>query len=190
MDPTLDEDGDTIMTDAPPLSRPSTPLANPWNTRSNFDTVVRNSRFNLPSVASSSPNADNCQLGSVQPRPRAPRRLGMSVGMNHSGNSVDNAPQTGCGRLRAAEATDSDMSRQRNGRSMVYTPGRSHQYDQQGQSDNLGAQVTAERLPKCEEEEGNEMLPPDYFFNCSFHPIRGVRPPPDRVNRRGRRNGT
>lgn len=190
MDPTLDEDGDTIMTDAPPLSHPSTPLADPWSSRFNFDTVVRNSRFNPPSVASSSPNQDNSQPEYVQPLPGAPRRLGISVGMNHSGNNVDNTQQSGSRRPRAAEAADSGMSHQRNGRSMVHTPGRSQQSEEQGQSDNFGEQMTAKKLANCEEEEGDEMLPPNYFSERGFHPIRGVRPPPERINRRGRRNDT
>ncbi|CAJ0551297.1 Ff.00g112270.m01.CDS01 [Fusarium sp. VM40] len=146
MDSTLDQDGDTIMTDAPPLSPPLTPPADPWSdTGFNFGTVVRNPRFNPPPVASSSPDGDNSQPDFPQPRPRAPRRLGISVDKKHSGATADTARQSGSRRPRGVETGNSDVSRQGNARWMVDLPGRSQQSDQQKWSDNLGEQMTSKR---------------------------------------------
>ncbi|KAM0268151.1 hypothetical protein ACHAPA_005233 [Fusarium lateritium] len=193
MDPTLDQDGDTIMTDAPPLSPPWTPPTDPWSsTRLDSNEVERNARFNPPSVASSSPNEDNGQTNSdqtdndqtdseQQPRPRPPpRRLGISAGMNRPGANTDTVQQSVRRQLRAAGDAYSSMSRRSNGRSTTGPPGRCLPSNKQEERNvQKMAERLAERMASFQEGDDDEMLPPDYFSNGGFHSVSGVRPPPE-----------
>ncbi|KAM0194328.1 hypothetical protein ACHAPI_007089 [Fusarium lateritium] len=204
MDPTLDQDGDTIMTDAPPLSPPWMPPTDPWSsTRLDFNEVVPNARFNPPSVASPSPNEDNGQADSGQtdddqtegdktyteqrPRPRPPpRRLGISASMHRPGANTDAVQQSVSRRPRALGAAYSGMSRRSNDRSTTGPPGRCLPSNKQEER-NLQKMTErmAERMANSQKEDGDEMLPSDYFSNGDFHSVSGVRPPPKQVEGRG-----
>ncbi|KAM0248716.1 hypothetical protein ACHAP5_003206 [Fusarium lateritium] len=188
MDPTLDQDGDTIMTDAPPLSPPWTPPADPWSSnRLDFNPVERNARFNPPSVASSSPNEDNGQNDNDQtdddqtdteqrPRPRPPpRRLGISASMHRPGANTNAVQQSVSRRPRALGAAYSGMSRRGNGRSTTGPPGRCLPSNKQ---EERNLKKMAEGMAKSQEEDGDEMLPSDYLSNGGLHSVSGVRPPP------------